>query len=287
LRLLHTWGIEESATAQMQLALAGSLNDIPVELNRADSSINALVRLRRGEVDAIFTVASLAYMASTGELAEIAEPSDDFRAIAELPTRPVLVVVGARSTITSVSGLRGRHVSIGPAGSKGSMALVAEPLLRAFGISLRDVRAERFEPIDGVRRVVSGELDAAFWFGPSHPEVDQAVRRGARIVEISKTEVDQARANYPLLKPTTVNGGRYSTIDYTIHTVGVDEILLCRKDLDERLAHKLTRAFVEIVAGRNLDIEPLTNMNLSAASSTAIPLHPGAARYYRERELLP
>jgi len=27
-------------------------------------------------------------------------------------------------------------------------------------------------------------------------------------------------------------------------------------------------------------------MNISRASSTSIPLHPGAARYYRERELL-
>jgi TRAP transporter TAXI family solute receptor len=284
-RLLHTWGIDASATAQMQSALAASLSDMRVELNRADGSVSALRMLRRGDVDGIFTFASLAYMASTGELAELPEPSDNLRAIAELPSRPVQVVVGGRSGITSITALRGRHVSIGPTGTRA--ALVAELLLRAFGITLRDIRVERFEPTDGVPRVATGEVDAVFWSGPAHVEIDEAVRRGARILDISKEDLDRARVNYPLLKPTIIRTHAGSGLDRAIHTVGVDEIFLCRKDLDETIVHELTRALVELIAQRGLDLEPLTRMNLSLASSTAIPLHPGAARYYRERELLP
>jgi TRAP-type uncharacterized transport system substrate-binding protein len=107
------------------------------------------------------------------------------------------------------------------------------------------------------------------------------------MLQIEGTEIDRTRATYPLLKPTVILRGTYATIDHAVHTVGVDEIVLCRADLDEGIVHELTRALIDVVARRDLQIEALRYMDLSTASATAIPLHLGAARFYRERELLP
>lgn len=273
LRLLHTWAIEPALTAQLEAAIKRALPGMRVDLRRPATTEDALVMLRRGEADAAFTFTTFAYNAQ-----------DEFRAIAELPARPVQVIVGPRVAIRSIADLRGRRVSIGRGGSNAS--LVAELLLKAFDLSLADVEAERLDLRDAVQRLIAGELDALFANVYANSDIDLAIRGGARILTIDGAEVDRARARYPLLKPTVVPPGNAAGVSGT-HTVGIDEILLCRAGLDEQVAHALTRAIVDVVSRRDLDIEPLRLMNLGMASSTVIPLHPGAARYYRERELLP
>jgi TRAP-type uncharacterized transport system substrate-binding protein len=62
--------------------------------------------------------------------------------------------------------------------------------------------------------------------------------------------------------------------------VGVDLVLVCRADLDNELVYELTRALFEEVPQRiRRQLDP------QRAPATVIPLHSGAARYYREREL--
>jgi TRAP-type uncharacterized transport system substrate-binding protein len=65
----------------------------------------------------------------------------------------------------------------------------------------------------------------------------------------------------------------------------VDGIFVARADLDERLVYRLTRAFFETVAVVWKDVPGLHGVSIGRAPSTPIPLHPGAARYYREWEL--
>jgi TRAP transporter TAXI family solute receptor len=283
-RLIHTWGIDPSATARLQSELAASLSDLHVELTQTDLSGDALRLLQHRQVDAVFTFATFAYMASIGQLPDVSL-ADDVRAIAELSSRPVQVIVHQQSGISSVDALRGRHLSLGPLGSNAN--LVAQRLLAAFGISLDSFTAEHFRLHEASRRFIAGEIDAFFVNGYAYPDVANALDHGGRLLNIEGPEIDRARTSYPLLRPAVLPVGTYRAIDHPIHTVGVDEILLCRADLDEKIAHDLTRAVVDVVTRGDLDIEALRYTDLDAVSSTAIPLHPGAARYYREREVLP
>jgi TRAP transporter TAXI family solute receptor len=283
IRLVHTWQVDATGMDRLRLVLNESLHGMRSELNRAVSE-SAVKMLQRDEIDAAFTYANMAYMASSGQL-QTNDPTDHIRAIAELPIRAVQVLVGPHSGITSVSGLRGKHVSLGSKG--GSAAPVAELVLRAYGIALKDLNAEQLDLDIAAHKVVTGELDAGFSYGYPNPDVAAAIRQGGRILEIVGTEIDQFRTTYPLLKPTVIPAGTYPAMNHPIHTVGIDGIFICRTNLDDDTVYELTRAFVEVVAGKDLGIETLKHMNLGSASSTAIPLHSGAARYYRERELLP
>ena len=56
------------------------------------------------------------------------------------------------------------------------------------------------------------------------------------------------------------------------------------RDLDERLVYSLTKQLfvaLEVLSQRGA----LRSMDIDQAPATPIPLHEGAARYYREREL--
>ncbi len=74
--------------------------------------------------------------------------------------------------------------------------------------------------------------------------------------------------------------GTYPLQDRPVRTIGVDLLLVCRADLDSRLVYELTRSYFEDTPE---NIRSQTDPQRAAA--VVIPLHPGAARYYREREV--
>jgi TRAP-type uncharacterized transport system substrate-binding protein len=67
-------------------------------------------------------------------------------------------------------------------------------------------------------------------------------------------------------------------------TIGIERLLLCREGLDRDVAYQVTRAFFELLPDLSSADQQLRQMNVEAASATAVPLHQGAARYYREQE---
>jgi hypothetical protein len=66
-------------------------------------------------------------------------------------------------------------------------------------------------------------------------------------------------------------------------TIGLDGLLVCRSGLDTDL-YGVTKAFFQALPELSaFDAPPLRQMNPEDASATPIPLHEGAARYYREQ----
>jgi uncharacterized protein len=287
LRIVHGgpgWGEVNGEPALFHDALARALPGVQVDILDSSASVTNALMLQRREVDAAFIFADVAYVASIGQLPGMTEPFEGIRAIAELPTRALQVLVGPRSPIRSIRDLRGRRVSLGPPGS--GAALTAELALNAFGVALDDLHAERLPFRDGARRVVDGTLDAAFWNGAfPNDNIAGATLRGARLLEVVGEPIERFRAAYPFLEPTEIPAGTYDGVTQPVHTVGVDGIFVARADLDERLVYRLTRAFFETVAIVWKDVPGLHGVSIGRAPSTPIPLHPGAARYYREWEL--
>ncbi len=78
----------------------------------------------------------------------------------------------------------------------------------------------------------------------------------------------------------------YSGHSRPVETVAIDVLLLCRAGLPEEFVHRLTAALFEVLPGLARQFDYLRLMELSRAPATPVPLHPGAAWYYREQELL-
>jgi TRAP-type uncharacterized transport system substrate-binding protein len=79
----------------------------------------------------------------------------------------------------------------------------------------------------------------------------------------------------------------YPGQELPVKTLGLEGLLLCRSDLEARDVRQITKAWFTTLerAGRS---GLITNaIGPKAAAATPIPLHPGAADYYRARQLLP
>ena len=256
--------------------VAAVMPDIQFETLTRYGSLPGIASLNGGERDLVFSYADVAYMAFVGRLPDASAPATQVRAVAVLDPSTLHVLVGKRSGLYSISQFRGKRVALGR--PRGATALMAELVLKAFGLMPSDVDGMLMDFPEGVRRLLGGEVDAVFVSGEiPHPAVAEGIAGGARLLEVSGSPVDRLHAAYPFHKLTVIPGGAYTGYPRPVRTIGVDGLLTCRADLDENLVYRLTKAFFEL---------PDTPVDRGRAAATPIPLHPGAARYYREQELL-
>jgi uncharacterized protein len=64
-------------------------------------------------------------------------------------------------------------------------------------------------------------------------------------------------------------------------------LLTCHDDLPEELVYWTTRILFESLPVLANSLNSLRQIDLEHIQASPIPLHPGAARFYRERELFP
>jgi hypothetical protein len=267
-----------ATTANDFKSTASSLQDIKFQVvTEGGSSITSLHDLRRGTIDFSQPTADVAYLAYSGQLEEMPGGFDQLRGMAVLTLNAVHLVAGGHTSVRTIRDLRGLRVSLGPPGS--AIAPIAEQLLKANGINLNDVDSYRLPNPEFVDKLGRRQIDAAFsTFAPPNAGVTTAAKGGARLIDIAGPAIEELRTRYPYLKRMVIPRLTYPNQQEPVRTIGVDALLVCRADLDDSVVYKLLDAFF---ATRPSTRPP----DLERAPATPIPLHPGAARYYRQREL--
>jgi TRAP transporter TAXI family solute receptor len=255
-----------------------------MDIQQSAGSVSNLEALQRGTADLGLAFADVAYMGYAGRLIDHPERLDRIRGIAVLHLTPVQLMVRGGTGITRISDLQGRRVGLGPPGS--GTALTATLVLDAYGIGAGEVRSEALLFNEAAHRLVRGTLDAMF-VNAGYPaeSVRMAAAAGGRLLPVNGGVALRLRRDYPFLRQTVVPGGTYPGHPDAVHTIGVDSVLICRSDLDDNTVYDVTKTFFAVLPSLVADHPSLRLIDLEQVPATPIPLHRGAARYYREREL--
>lgn len=265
-------------------AYRGVLPDTEWEVVETAGSVSNLDHLESGTAELGLALADVVYMGFNGHIAELPNTTRNIRGIAVLHPSVVHVLVAKGSRIRSLADLRGRRLGIGPSGS--GTAVSSTMLLRAFGVPLDDVQQRPLAFAAEIDALMRGELDAVFITAADPvPIVRQAMQAGARLIDVNGDIVVKLREHYPFLRPATIPADTYPGQPEAIETVLVDVLLVCRATLDDVLVHRLTSALFEVLPQVSATRDYLGLMDVRRAPATPIPLHPGAAWYYREQEL--
>jgi TRAP transporter TAXI family solute receptor len=260
------------------------LPEVDVDIVPSPGAVANAEAIQHGDADIGFVFADVTYTAFVGRFGNAA-PFDRLRAILVLQIPAVHLVVRPNLAINNLGGLRGRRVGVGPPGS--GTALTAELVLGAAGLSGDAIRAEGVSFDEGARRMLSGTLDAMFDDAIYPAEAIQRVTAaGGRLVPIEGASIERLQQQYPFFRATTIPPHAYPRMADATPTIGVDSVLLCRRDLDDELVYNLTRRFFDALPTLSASMPALRLMDLDQAPAAPIPLHEGAARYYRERELM-
>ena len=268
--------LARTTAGELKPALA-RIPDVTAEIvSEGGSSITSLIELQNHKVDVTVPLADVAYLAYAGQL-EGMEPFEQLRGMAVTDVSTMHLLVRQGMNVRSLRDLKGLRVSLGAPNS--STSLMTPRLLRAHGVAASDVRTERNPNAEMLVRLAAGDIDAAFSsYNVPNQGVTNAMRGNVRLVDIAGPIVEEMRTRYPYLKRTRIAGGTYPNQPEAVHTIGIDVVMACRADLDEDVVYRLLDAYFATLPAA-------TPPNLERAPATPVPLHPGAARYYRQREL--
>ncbi len=260
---------------------------IPGVVTRLESggSMQNVEAVQDGRAQIGFTQSDVAYAAYRLGSDTNRQPFLQLRGLALLWTNTLHLAVRQDGPVHSVADLRGRRVSVGTPGS-GSEQL-ARIVLKSYELEYTDIHAQFLSFVQTTDQMRKGLTDAAFVVAgvPTEAIMDLSARPGLRLIPIPREHVTTMRAQYPFLQRLVVPHGTYRGLDRDVETLGVSNVLACRQDLDEKLVYQLTKVLFEALP-QLAHTQPVARLiDLEQAPATPIPLHPGAARYYREREL--
>lgn len=260
------------------------LPTLDIRSQPATDSDAVIAGIEDGSVDLGVALADVAYLAHWGADGSRTATQDRIRGVTLLQPLPQYLLVRGQSGIRQVPDLRGRNVAVGPTGS--SSSTLGLLVLDAFQITARTVvhLNTRAAAAAGLK---DRSLDAVFLPGYVYPDevMHAALRDGAYFVPIDGPVVDRLRLDHPFVRRTTIPREVYPGQDQIIPTVGIDMVVLCQRDLNPSVVYDLTAQLFSAYPRLSGVEATLRFLNPDEAPATPIPLHPGAARYFREREL--
>ena len=267
--------------------LSANLPGVEATAEVTAASVDNLKFLKQGTSDIAFTMADMAQDGLSG--------ADSFKDFGPVPVRALAVlypsythlVVRGDSGITSVAGLKGKVVSLGPAGA-GSAVLGARILVAAGLDPARDIRANNLSVAQAVDAMKDGKVDAFFWNGgvPTSAVLDLMHSPGttARILPLDDMLPALHKAHGDTVYFRASIPKAIYDLPADVPVVAVSNLLVVSETMPEALAHDITKVLFEEQAtlasihpqARELALE-------SATKGATVPFHPGAIRFYRER----
>jgi len=110
-----------------------------------------------------------------------------------------------------------------------------------------------------------------------------AMPGGVTILSFDDEQVTQANAGKDLWTPYLIPSGTYPGQDADVNTIAQPNFLAVRDDVDEEAVYQITKTIYENLPFLNAIHAATKAMSIEAAiAGLPLPLHPGAARYYKE-----
>jgi uncharacterized protein len=269
--------------------ISESLPGVEATVEVTAASIDNLKFLQQGTSDLAFTMADIAQDALKGRDAFAAFGTVPLRTLAVMYSSYTHLVAREDSGITSVAQLKGHVVSVGAAGS--GTTTLALRILEAVGIDpKRDLRKQNLSVAQSVDAMKDDKIDAFFWNGgiPTASVLDLVNTPGMTVRFIPTDDVIPRLEHtfgqslyYRELIPKAI----YKT-DVDVPVLAVPNLLVVSDTMPDDLAYDITRVLFEKQPELAMIHPQARTLNLKrAVVGSPIPFHPGAIRFYRERQV--
>jgi uncharacterized protein len=258
--------------------LAEAEGDLDAEVLESTGSITNLEQLSSGHADLGLTLVDAAAAAFEG--APPFRRAIPLRAIGRVYENYLQLVVLADSPVRSVTDLDGRKISLGATGS--GAALTGGRLLAVSGV---DAVVDHHLLADAVGNLAAGRIDALFWSGgvptPALAELNDS--HPIRLVDLTHHLRDMQDEHGLMYQRVAVPDSGYGHPG-SVATIGVANLLVASASLPDQVADAVARTLIErasrLVPPQALGTQYLDRRSL--ITTAPVPLHPGAARAYRE-----
>lgn len=270
-------------------AMANAINDkladkkITITAQSTGASVENMNLINAGEMDLGIAMNNVAANAFDG-VGAFSSPVTNVSSIGVVYNEVYQIVANAATGAKNVEDLKGKKVAIGPAGS-GTLGL-SQKIFTAAGLDPnKDIQPQSDSFGDAATKMQDGHIDAAcnVLAVPASSIIEMTTSMKLAYVNISDDILETLQATEPYFVRKVIPAGTYDGQTEDINTITCKAALYCRADLDEETVYQITKAFYEsgdVIAaahatGKEVQLE-------GCLEGITTPIHPGAARYYKE-----
>jgi TRAP transporter TAXI family solute receptor len=205
--------------------------------------------------------------------------------VANLYPQYFQVVALSDANVRSFADLKGKTLVTQPKGN--TSEILTGEVLKINGMSYQSLNKVNFQAsyTDAVDMMKDGHVQV-FTLGTTAPAsavMDLASSRDVVMVPVddkTMSELKKANAGYNKLM---IKAGTYPKQDKDVPAIGYTTHIVAACDLPEDVVYKMTKAMATNVADMAAVVKPITGLTAKdMAVDIGVPLHKGAARYYKE-----
>jgi len=250
------------------------------------------IAVQNGELEAGLAAADVTRAMYLGEGQFAGKPHDRVRIIANLFPEDLHLVLRKGTSLTGPGDLKGKRVGIAQPGS-GTQVSVLQ-MLEQWGVNRDNIQAAELNNIQSAERLGDGRLDAYFYAAgwPVAAMVRLAETSGMELHSFSDADLQKISETIPAFIPSTIPAGVYKGVDYEVKTPAVSALFIVSADLDDELVYGITKALWNrntrklLDYGHNKGRQITLETALDGVEALGVPLHPGAAQFYREAGMI-
>jgi TRAP transporter TAXI family solute receptor len=256
----------------------------------SQGSVENVELVAKSQIESALCQADVASWAYNGtNLFEKRGAKTSLRALANLYSETVHIMVRAESPIRTLKDLKGKRVALGEPES--GTLVDAKLVLSVAGLSEKDVKGSNIRLAaaqDGLR---DGTMDAVFQIAgyPVSAIGELASSLPIRLLPVPPEAIDKLKKKYGFFTASTIPANTYDGIDSETPTLGIGAEWIASSELDADFVYQLVKALWNDSTRRVLDSGHPIGRRIArdhALDGLALPLHAGAERYYREIGLL-
>ncbi|GGD35943.1 C4-dicarboxylate ABC transporter substrate-binding protein [Malaciobacter pacificus] len=186
-----------------------------------------------------------------------------------------------------LKNLYGESFSIG--GRSSGSRVSSEIIMESLGIDYNKMNIQYLGYTPSSTALQDGKIDGMNT--PSGPPTSAVTNAFAsigndkiKVLDFTSEQLAKITENYPVWTPFNIKAGTYPGQDKDINTIAQPNLLVVTKDTPEETVYLLTKTIYENLPFLNTVHKATKAMSLDKAiSGLPMPLHPGAARFYKEQ----
>ncbi len=210
------------------------------------------------------------------------QPHDKVCNLATLYPQYLQIVVAAESPIATLADLKGTVLTTQVRGNTGE--ITTRMLLKSAGLTRDDIKIVYGTYGESVAMMKDGSA-AAFSLGttvPGGPVVELAKARDIRLLDLSGSIEAMRKLNSGFV-PVTIKAGTYPKQARDVQVIGYAAHVAVSCALPDDRAYGLAKAILGGLKDVAVAAPAMAGLDAKTmAGDIGVPMHPGAARFYRE-----
>ncbi|HYD65246.1 TAXI family TRAP transporter solute-binding subunit [Azospirillum sp.] len=258
-----------------------------VTVQATKASVENLNLLQSGRGEIAFTLGDSLSDAWKGtEEAGFKSKLDKLRTIGGIYPNYIQIVAAKDSGIKTLADLKGKRVSVGA--PKSGTELNARAIFGAAGMTYRDFAKTEYLPFaESVDLMKNRQLDATLISAGLGVAAVRDLSTSQEIAIVSVPEDVVQKVGDPAYISETIPANTYNGQTEAVKTVAIRNLLVTHSGVSEATAYAMTKATFENLEQLTAAHAAAKQIKLDAGTAKSpVPLHPGAAKYYKEKGLI-